>query len=270
LPVTQDPHDTGVAESPPEWLCTVGDYFIEDYQRLPPKQQNEFVESYRQKYSSALRQALDELRALHSDTSFQVLGRLKSVPSIREKIVRKKYRCFSELTDIAGTRLVIADYAALPLVTERIERHFFVREKQDLMRDEEKTGYRAIHYLAWVDGRVVEIQIHTRRGTLWAEASHRLVFKGPFADNQALVSYLRRLSQAIFLLDSGLQGQIPQAPEALPAEARKILTETIADILAVGKRSVDGSIDSHSPKDSLPDFFALDEFGTLRFGAARP
>ncbi|RPJ60938.1 MAG: hypothetical protein EHM23_08665 [Acidobacteria bacterium] len=259
------PHGGPVAQSQSEWRCAIGDPPVHEYQSLPPNKRTVFVERYRWLYSMPLQKTLDALRAVFSEPYFHVLGRLKSVPSIQEKIVRKKYLCFSELTDVAGTRLVIVDYAALPLVTERIERHFSVKEKQDLLRDEAKTGYRAVHYLVWVDGRIVEIQIHTRRGTLWAEASHRLVFKGPFADNPALVTYLCELSQTIFLLDSGLQGQIPEIPEALPAEARAILTETVVDIVAVRQRRVSSQIKRpqrpERTEDTLRDFFALDEFG---------
>jgi ppGpp synthetase/RelA/SpoT-type nucleotidyltranferase len=185
----------------------VGDHSIAEYEALNPAEQTKFVERYRQKYSSAWSQALDALRASHSDPPFRVMGRLKSVQSIQEKIIRKKYHCFAELTDIAGTRLIIPNYAALPLVTKNIERQFLIREKQDLLRDEGRTGYRAIHYLAWVNGRIVEIQIHTQRSTLWAEASHQLVYKGPFSDNHAVVSYLFRLSEVIFLLDSGVSNK---------------------------------------------------------------
>ena len=238
--------------------CKVGDYSVAEYQRLSPAQQAEFVETYRQKHSSAWKQALEALRAAHKDPPFRVLGRLKTAPSIQEKIARKKYRCFSQLTDIAGTRVVIPNYAALPLVTQNIETQFVIREKEDLIRDVRESRYRAIHYLAWVEDRPVEIQIHTYRGTLWADASHRLVYKGPFSDNQSLISYLARLSDVIFLLDTGLPGQIPEIPEATPPEAKEFLRKTVANIRDVSARNLTDLY--RQIREDADDFFALDEF----------
>jgi ppGpp synthetase/RelA/SpoT-type nucleotidyltranferase len=243
--------------------CKVGDYSIAEYQRLSPRQQTEFIETYRDKHSSAWKQALEALRAAHGNPPFQVIGRLKSVASIQEKIWRKQYRCFSQLTDIAGTRVIIPNYAALPLVTHNIENQFVIWEKEDLVKEVRETRYRAVHYLVWVEDRPVEIQIHTYRGTLWAEASHQLVYKGPFADSQMLTAYFSRLSDIIFLLDSGLPGEIPEIPEAIPAEAKATLKKLVADTKDVSHRNLTElyrQIQGDLLKD---DFFALDEFGEL-------
>lgn len=238
--------------------CKVGDYAVAEYVRLSPNQQAEFVETYRQKHSSAWKQALEALRAAHGDPPFRVIGRLKTATSIQEKIARKKYRCFSQLTDIAGTRIVIPNYAAVALVTQNIETQFVIREKEDLIKDVRESRYRAVHYLAWVEDRPVEIQIHTYRGTLWADASHRLVYKGPFSNDQTLIAYLARLSDVIFLLDSGLPGQIPDIPEATPAEAKEFLQKTVANIRDVSVRNLTDLY--RQIRGDTDDFFALDEF----------
>ena len=252
------------AQPPPPNLnqrdCKVGDVSVAEYERQSPEQQVAFVEAYRQWHSVAWKLAVEALRAAHGNPPFQVVGRLKTGANIQETIARKKYRCFSQLTDIAGTRLVIPNYAALPLVTQNIENQFVVREKEDLIKEVRPTRYRAIHYLVWVDDRPVEIQIHTYRGTLWAEASHRLVYKGPFADNQALVSYLERLSDVTFLLDSGLAAQIPEVPEALPPSAKEILKKTVAGVKDVSVRNLADLRRQIQTVMLTDDFFALDEF----------
>lgn len=240
--------------------CKVGDVSVAEYERQSAERRVAFVEAYRQRHSAAWNLALAALRAAHGNPPFQVMGRLKTASSIQEKILRKKYRCFSQLTDIAGTRLVIPNYAALPLVTHNIENQFVVREKEDLIREVRPTRYRAIHYLVLVEDRPVEIQLHTYRGTLWAEASHRLVYKGPFADHQPLISYLERLSDVIFLLDSGLPAQIPEVPEALPPAAKEALKKTVAGVKDVSVRNL---ADLHRQIQTVmltEDFFALDEF----------
>ena len=240
--------------------CKVGDVSVAEYERQSPDRQVAFVEAYRQRHAAAWKLALEALRAAHGDPPFQVIGRLKTAVSIQEKISRKKYRCFSQLTDIAGTRLIIPNYAALPLVTQHIETQFVVREKEDLIKEARPTRYRAIHYLVLVEDRPVEVQVHTYRGTLWAEASHRLVYKGPFADHQPLISYLERLSDVIFLLDSGLPGQIPEVPETLPPGAKETLKRTVTGIKDVSVRNL---ADLHRQIQTVmltEDFFALDEF----------
>jgi ppGpp synthetase/RelA/SpoT-type nucleotidyltranferase len=217
--------------------CKPGDS-VAEYRSLSPAQQTQLVEKYRQQYSPALEKVRAALKAPHPEPPFRVLARLKVVDSIQEKITRKNYTCISELTDIAGARIVIPSYAALPLVTQNIERALKTVEKEDFITDQRGTGYRAIHYLAEVDGRVVEIQVHTHRGTIWAAASHRLVYKGPFSDNQAVISYLNRLSEAIFWLDSGLLRELPDVPQSLPAEAREDLRKVVANVRDFGLQSV--------------------------------
>lgn len=217
--------------------CKAGDYSTAQYRSAIPSEQARLAEIQRRHYAPALEKVLGALRALHSDPPFRVLGRLKAVDSIQEKISRKNYACLSELTDIAGARIVIPSYAALPLVTQNIEGSFPIVEKEDLITDQRGTGYRAIHYLASVDSKIVEVQIHTHRGTIWAAASHRLVYKGPFSDNGAVVSYLKRLSDAIFFLDSGLLRELPDVPDTLPAAAAAELAKVVASVRDFGLQS---------------------------------
>jgi ppGpp synthetase/RelA/SpoT-type nucleotidyltranferase len=217
--------------------CPAGDS-IAEYQGLSPAQQLQFVERYRQQYSPALEKVRAALKAPHPEPPFRVLARLKVVDSIQEKITRKKYTCISELTDIAGGRIVIPSYAALPLVTLNIERALKTVEKEDMITDQRGTGYRAIHYLAEVDGRMVEIQIHTHRGTIWAAASHRLVYKGPFSNDKAVIAYLNRLSEAIFWLDSGLLRELPDVPETLPGPAKEDLKKVVVGVRDYSLQSV--------------------------------
>ena len=216
--------------------CKSGDS-VAEYRSLSPAQQTQLVEKYRQQYSPALEKVRAALKAPHPDPPFRVLARLKVVDSIQEKITRKKYTCISELTDIAGARIVIPSYAAIPLVTQNIESALKIVEKEDMIADQRGTGYRAIHYLAAVDGRLVEIQIHTHRGTIWAGASHRLVYKGPFSKDKAVIAYLNRLSETIFWLDSGLLRELPDVPQSLPAAAREDLTKVVASVRDFGLQS---------------------------------
>ena len=94
--------------------CKAGDYSVAQYRSLNPAQQTQLVENCRKQYSPALEKVQGTLKDAHPDPPFRVLGRLKTVDSIQEKISRKKYTFISELTDIAGARIIIPSYAALP------------------------------------------------------------------------------------------------------------------------------------------------------------
>src|SRR5436305_13716519 len=100
--------------------CKVGDYSVAEYERLGPGQQAEVVETYRQKHSSAWKQALEALRAAHGNPPFQVIGRLKAAASIQENIARKKYFFISQRTNITGIRLKIPNYDNVTIIISTI------------------------------------------------------------------------------------------------------------------------------------------------------
>jgi len=106
------------------------------------------------------------------------------------------------------------------MVTHTVENEFDVKEKIDLINDQRGNGYRAIHYVVMVDGRHVEIQIHTARGNIWDFLIHELVYKGPYEENSNVDQYLIEVSRRIFLLDSGFSTQIPPVPADLPPPAK--------------------------------------------------
>ena len=64
---------------------------------------------------------VEAFKSFFADVQIEVRNRLKTVASIQEKLVRKGYKCFSSLTDIAGVMLVIPNYAAIPMATHAIE-----------------------------------------------------------------------------------------------------------------------------------------------------
>ncbi len=215
--------------------CKVGDPSVAEYNQLGPSEQTEKIEDLRREHKSEMEMTVEAFKSFFADVPIEVRNRLKTVASIQEKLVRKGYKCFSSLTDIAGVMLVIPNYAAIPMVTHDIENEFDVKEEIDLINDQRGNGYRAIHYVVVVDGRHVEIQIQTARGNIWAFLIHELVYKGPYEEKSNVDKYLIEVSRRIFLLDSGFTIQIPPIPADLPPPAKTKIEEALHKVRNITK-----------------------------------
>lgn len=213
--------ENGRAATAADGACPGRDLSAVEYLRLGADEQKEGIEAYRGAYRSAMEAVVYRLRKLFADKPVKIQFRLKTVESIQEKLIRKGYRCLSQMTDIAGVRVLILDYAAIPFVSQTVQGYFTVREKEDLINDPRETGYRAIHYLLSMAGRIVELQIHTVRGNIWALMSYSLVYKGPYRSNEAVVNYFKVLSRVLYLLDSGFGHREMPLPTNLPLSARR-------------------------------------------------
>lgn len=96
----------------------------------------------------------------------------KSTPSIIDKLRRETTR-LSQMQDIAGCRVIVADAVAQDQVVATIV-HAFDRSTAVDRRKMPSHGYRAVHIIAFVDGRPVEIQVRTELQHAWAELSEKL------------------------------------------------------------------------------------------------
>jgi len=99
-------------------------------------------------------------------------GRLaKSTASIVEKLRRESIR-LSQMQDIAGCRVVVTDV---------VEQEQFVASLRTVFpgasvidrRDKPSYGYRAVHIIAEIAGKPVEIQVRTALQHMWAEFSEK-------------------------------------------------------------------------------------------------
>lgn len=123
----------------------------------------------------AARQALDVLE----DESFRnvsITGRAKTTLTTLEKLARNKSR-LSSIEDLAGVRIV-ADITLS-------EQDAIVARVCDLFggvacckpidrRIDPRSGYRAVHVVAKLDGLPVEVQVRTRCQDAWANAFERI------------------------------------------------------------------------------------------------
>jgi len=99
--------------------------------------------------------------------------RAKTIPSIIAKLQREKIR-LSQIQDIAGCRIVVADRIAQDRTVDTLRSTFAVPDR-DLVdrRVEPSYGYRAVHLIVRLRGRAVEIQVRTTLQDQWAEVSEK-------------------------------------------------------------------------------------------------
>ena len=111
--------------------------------------------------------------ALSQTLGLKATSRLKTVNTIVEKLRREKTR-LAEMQDIAGLRLVeemgLAQQDAL---VEKIVGLYPGARVVD-RRAKPNHGYRAMHVVALVDAKLVEIQVRTNLQDLWAQAMEKL------------------------------------------------------------------------------------------------
>jgi hypothetical protein len=164
-------------------------------------------------------------------------GRLaKSTPSIAEKLRRESIR-LSQMQDIAGCRVVVADTVEQDEFVASLRADYpeaFVSDR----RDKPSHGYRAVHVIAEISGKVVEIQVRTALQHMWAELSEKsadvidpaLKYGGGTMPWRKL---LEKTSRGVAGLenpelkecDSELAARLESAFRALMSEASHILDE---------------------------------------------
>src|SRR5712692_9888728 len=99
-------------------------------------------------------------------------GRLaKSTVSIVEKLRRESIR-LSQMQDIAGCRVVVRNIVEQEQFVASLIADFPGASVID-RRDNPSYGYRAVHIIAEISGKPIEIQVRTSLQHLWAEVSEK-------------------------------------------------------------------------------------------------
>lgn len=161
----------------------------------------------------------------HAPIEF-VTGRIKSVDSIKEKMVRRQLTedRLDEMEDIAGVRIMCQFVEDIYQVVSdlRKRKDMTIIEERDYITNNKSSGYRSYHIvinypLQQIDGEKIikaEIQIRTLAMNFWATIEHSLNYKyqGKFPDE--IEARLRRAAEAAFQLDtemSSINGDIKEA-----------------------------------------------------------
>ena len=119
-------------------------------------------------HDGAQQAVVQTLRSLGLEPS----GRIKTTISIVEKLKRESTR-LSRLQDVAGCRIVVNYIAQQDRVAALVSDRFPKTTSID-RRQKHSHGYRAVHIVVDIDGRLVEIQIRTELQHLWVIWSETL------------------------------------------------------------------------------------------------
>jgi len=126
------------------------------------------LEDYRRSFGEAYEAVLQTIRQRGEFPT----GRLaKSTRSIVEKLCRESIR-LSQMQDIAGCRVVVANLVKQDQIVESLKTDFVGASVID-RRNNPSYGYRAVHIIAMISGKPVEIQVRTSLQHLWAELSEK-------------------------------------------------------------------------------------------------
>lgn len=128
------------------------------------------LDSYRRSFAEAYETAI---RIIRDELGLQPTGRpAKSTTSIVEKLRRESIR-LTQMQDIAGCRVIVADLTRQDITVREIVRLF---ERADVVdrREHPSYGYRAVHVVVSCRGSLIEVQVRTSLQHLWAELSEKL------------------------------------------------------------------------------------------------
>jgi GTP pyrophosphokinase len=128
------------------------------------------LDDYRRSFGEAYETVV---RAIRERLQLEPTGRpAKSTSALREKLHRESIR-LTQVQDIAGCRLVSADVPEQDRVVDSLCSLFPTASVID-RRANPSYGYRAVHLIAQMSGKLVEIQVRTSLQHLWAEFSEKL------------------------------------------------------------------------------------------------
>ena len=110
----------------------------------------------------------DQLRRLAPGAV--ISSRTKRVETVAAKLRRRSDLRLSQVTDLAGCRIVVSGQANQRAVVERLLATYHVLQVDD-KSDSPKFGYRAVHLDVRHQGKLVEIQVQTGNQHLWQMVS---------------------------------------------------------------------------------------------------
>lgn len=126
------------------------------------------LDEYRRSFGEAYERVVRVAR----DLQLEPTGRpAKSTGSIIAKLQRESIR-LSQVQDIAGCRVVVTDVLEQDRVVESLAGVFPGAAVVD-RRANPQFGYRAVHVIVRILGKLVEIQVRSRSQHLWAELSEK-------------------------------------------------------------------------------------------------
>jgi ppGpp synthetase/RelA/SpoT-type nucleotidyltranferase len=122
------------------------------------EQDRRLLLEYRASFLPAYREVIARIR---EELGINPSGRPEKTPeSIIAKLERGGVKHLADMQDLTGCRIVVEGRSLQNEVTERLVQLFPQAKVKD-RREEPSFGYRAVHVIARVQGRQVEVQVRT-------------------------------------------------------------------------------------------------------------
>ena len=193
------------------------------------------------RYKCAMLEVRTKLDVLNTQLSLEndrnpfesISCRIKSVPSILEKLERKGLPLTPEaieqnLNDVAGIRVICSFPDDIYVLADRLCSQDDLRllEKKDYIKNPKPNGYRSLHLIVEIpiflmDGKKymrVEVQFRTIAMDFWASLEHKLKYKKDIpGDIDDISRRLKECSDEISLLDLKMQEIHKQIESKVPA-----------------------------------------------------
>ncbi len=181
------------------------------------------------RYKCAMLEVKTKLDVLNTQLSLEndrnpfesISCRIKSVPSIVEKLNRKGFDMTAEsieknLNDVAGIRVICSFPDDIYILADRLCSQDDIRliERKDYIKNPKPNGYRSLHLIVEIpiflmDEKKlmrVEVQFRTIAMDFWASLEHKLKYKKNIAcDVEEISAELKTCADEISRLDNKMQ-----------------------------------------------------------------
>ena len=130
-----------------------------------------------------------ELQGVQTPVEF-VTGRVKAIPSIEEKLVRRHIsmdRIEQDMEDLAGVRIMTQFTEDIYRVVDMLRKRkdMVILEERDYVTNEKPSGYRSYHIVIEYPVQLItgekkvlaEIQVRTMQMNVWATIEHAINYK---------------------------------------------------------------------------------------------
>lgn len=214
-----------------------------------------------QSFTSEVEHLLKKILEAEGIMCNAITSRLKDRESLKGKLIRKndKYESLSDITDIAGIRVITYYTEDVDKVAEIVEREFEIDKENSIDKrdalEPDRFGYCSIHYVvkmsperlrlremqAYSDLKC-EIQIRSVLQHAWAEIEHDLGYKSAIAIPKNIRRNFSRLASLLEIADKEFQEirdflqayqrdavEKMEKDELQDAEIDAILLETVID-----------------------------------------
>lgn len=126
---------------------------------------------------TAYQAVLEQVKAHLRDLGFAPGDRVKTTPTILDKLRRIRGMELSRVQDLAGARITVRNLAAQDGAAAKISEFYAAQGcpwRQVDRRTDPRFGYRAVHLVVNIEELPVEIQIRTELQDSWAQIVERL------------------------------------------------------------------------------------------------